>query len=174
MARRGKAPALSLMDNSRARDAFAYLTKHKENYIIRENGKIVDVKEAVKRYKETKDDKWVMHIIMSNLGYFANAIGKVAAKYNVEIEDYVFCVYEGLIKSLERADADRVKLSYLSTGVFMYARKQAEKELAVRNKEGPLEAGLPDGDEENEIKDLDMILASQGIYEVSLSDEDTQ
>ena len=173
MARKGnKAPFLAFMDNVRVRDAFAYLTRHKDSYIIRENGKIVDVKEAVRRYKDTKDDKWVMHILMSNLGYFANALGKVAARYGIEIDDYIFYVYEGLVKAMDRADPDMVRLSYLSTGVFMYARKQAEKELAIRNKEGP----TPDvaDDEGEDIKDLDMIMASQGIYyEVSLSDEDT-
>jgi len=170
-----KAPYLAMMENSRVRDAFALLTAHKEDYIVYENGKPVDYREAVRRYKETGDNTWVMHILASNLGYFANALAKVVARYGVAPEEYVLHVYEGLRRSMEKCDASRVRLSYLSTGVFMLCRKEAEHEVRARAKEW----ALPDGSwgggygDDDEGMDLDTWLAKNGAYEVPLDDEGT-
>jgi len=173
--KRGKAPYLAMMENSRVRDAFALLTAHKEDYIVCENGKPVDYREAVRRYKETGDDVWVMHVLASNLGYFANALAKVAARYGIAPEDYVSLVYEGLRRSMDKCDASRVRLSYLSTGVFMLCRKVAEHEMRLRAKEAsPLDVSWigEDGHDDKDM-DLDTWLAERGAYEVPLDDEDT-
>jgi sulfur carrier protein ThiS len=176
MARRvAKAPYLAMMENSRVRDAFALLTAHKEDYIVYENGKPVDYREAVRRYKETGDDVWVMHVLASNLGYFANALSKVAARYNIAPEDYVVLVYEGLRRSMEKCDASRVRLSYLSTGVFLLCRREAEHEIQARAKEAAMsDLGVSVSDDDNdEGMDLDTWLARNGVYEVPLYDEGT-
>jgi len=176
MARKGrKAPYLAMMENSRVRDAFALLTAHKEDYIVYENGKPVDYREAVRRYKETGDDTWVMHVLASNLGYFANALSKVAARYGIAPKDYVSLVYEGLRRSMEKCDASRVRLSYLSTGVFMLCRREAEHEMRRREKEAALpDLAWRDEDGDNgEGMDLDTWLVQNGAYEVPLDDEDT-
>ena len=173
--KRTKVPHLAVMENSRVRDAFALLTAHKDDYIVCENGKPVDCREAVRRYKETGDDVWVMHILASNLGYFANALAKVVAKYGIAPEDYIGLVYEGLRRSMEKCDASRVTLAYLSIGVFLLCRREAENEMRQRAKE----TAMPDvswwGEEgkDNEGMDLDTWLAKNGAYEVPLDDEDT-
>ena len=170
--KRGKAPCLAMMENSRVRDAFALLTAHKEDYIVYENGKPLDYREAVRRYKETRDEKWIMHILASNLGYFANALAKVVARYGVAPEDYVVLVYEGLRRSMEKCDASRVRLSYLSTGVFMLCRKEAEHEVRRRAQEASMSnAGWTVGYDDDEGIDLDSLLAQNGEYEVPLYDE---
>ncbi len=174
MARKGrKAPYLAMMENSRVRDAFALLTAHKEDYIIYENGKPVDYREAVRRYKETGDDTWVMHILASNLGYFANALAKVVARYGVAPEDYVVHVYEGLRRSMEKCDASRVRLSYLSTGVFMLCRREAEYEVRRRAQETSMSdvGWIEHSNEDDDDTDLDSLLARNGEYEVPLYDE---
>jgi len=174
--RRAKVPYLAIMENSRVRDAFALLTAHKEDYILYENGKPVDYKEAVRRYKETGDDAWVMHILASNLGYFVNALSKVVARYGIDPGDYVCLVYEGLRRSMEKCDASRVTLAYLSIGVFLLCRREAEHEMQIRSKEAALSdtTGWSSEDfEEGEDMDLDNWLAKNGVYEVSLNDEDT-
>jgi len=173
--KRVKAPYLAMMENSRVRDAFALLTAYKEDYILRENGKPVDYREAVRRYKETKDDAWVMHVLASNLGYFANALSKVVARYGVAPEDYVCLVYEGLRRSMEKCDASRVRLSYLSTGVFLLCRREAEHEMRQKAKEATLpDASLwSENGDDDENMDLDTWLAKNGAYEVPLDDEDT-
>jgi len=171
-----KAPYLAQMGHVRVKDAFELLTAHKDEYIVKENGRPVDYREAIRRYKETGDDAWVMHVLASNLGYFANALAKVAAKYSVAPEDYVAFVYEGLRRSMEKCDVSRVRLSYLAAGVFFICRREAE--LEVRRKANEVDASLtfPEGDEDGDdevLMDLDMWLAQNGIYEVPLSDEDT-
>ncbi len=171
-----KPPPLALMEQARVRDAFELLTSHKDEYIVRENGKPVDYKDAVRRYKETGDESWVMHILASNLGYFANTLAKVVAKYRVSPEDYVGVVYEGLRQAMEKCDASRVKLSYLATGVFFICRREAEHE--VRRKANEVEASfllsdVVENEDEDENMDLDTWMAENGIYEVPLSDEDT-
>ena len=173
--KRGKAPYLAMMENSRVREAFALLTAHKEDYIVYENGKPVDYREAVRRYKETGDDVWVMHVLASNLGYFANALSKVAARYGIAPEDYVSLVYEGLRYSMEKCDASRVRLSYLSSGVFMLCRREAEYEMRRREKEAALPnwAWRSEEGDNDEGMDLDTWLAKNGAYEVPLDDEDT-
>jgi len=171
--RRIKAPYLAMIDNARVRDAFAYLTAHKEDYILCENGKPIDYREAVRRYKDTQDEKWIMHILASNLGYFANALAKVVARYGVAPEDYVVLVYEGLRRSMEKCDASRVRLSYLSTGVFMLCRREAEHEVRRRAQEASMSNAMWGGcpDEDDDVMDLDSWLARNGEYEVPLYDE---
>jgi len=159
------------MDNARVRDAFAHLTRFKDEHIVCEGGRAVSVPEAVRRYRADGDDRWVLHVLMGNLGYFANALGKVAAKWNIDPADYIPFVYEGLREAMGRADPDRVRLSYLSTGVFMYCRRLAEKEVRERSKEAKMDEVIIENDEGEELADLDMILAANGIYEVPLSDE---
>jgi sulfur carrier protein ThiS len=174
--KRTKGPYLAMMENARVRDALALLTAHKDEYIVRENGKPVDYREAVRRYKETGDESWVMHVLATNLGYFANALSKVVARYGVSPEDYVALVYEGLREAMGRCDASRVRLSYLSTGVFMVCRRAAEREMRRRTQEGLLaEFGGPWGNDEegDEEMDLDTWMAINGVYEVPLDDEDT-
>jgi hypothetical protein len=173
---KSKAPYLAQMGHVRVKDAFELLTSHKDEYIIKENGKPVDYREAIRRYKETGDDSWVMHVLASNLGYFANALAKVAAMYGVAPEDYVALVYEGLRRAMEKCDASRVRLSYLAAGVFFICRREAEYE--VRRKANEVSASLTflDGDEDGDgevVVDLDTWLAQNGIYQVPLSDEDT-
>jgi len=174
--KRAKIPYLAMIENSRVRDAFALLTAHKEDYILYENGKPVDCKEAVRRYKETGDDAWVMHVLASNLGYFANALSKVVARYGVAPEDYIGLVYEGLRRSMQRCDASRVTLAYLSIGVFLLCRREADRELKLRAKEVSVaDAGFWGGGEsdEDDIMDLDDWMARNGAYEVPLDDEGT-
>jgi hypothetical protein len=174
MARKGgKAPYLAVMENSKVRDAFALLTAHKEDYIVYENGKPLDYREAVRRYKETGDEKWIMHILAANLGYFANALAKVVARYGVAPEDYVVLVYEGLRRSMEKCDTSRVRLSYLSTGVFMVCRREAEREVRRRAQEASISDVGWNGrfDEDDDGMDLDTWLAKNGEYEVPLYDE---
>ena len=178
MPRRGrKLPYVASLDRDRTRDAFVHLTQRKEDYIIYENGKPLDFRDAVKRFKATGDDRWVMHILASNLGYFVNTLATVVAKYKVDPADYVIHVYEGLKRSMTKCDADRVKLSYLSGGVFLWCRKIADLEVKERNKE--VNMNLLTCNEEDEdcerlsIMDIDILLAEQGIYELPLYDEDT-
>ncbi len=171
-----KAPYLAQMRHVRVKDAFELLTAHKDEYIIKERGKPVDYREAVRRYKETGDEMWVLHVLASNLGYFANTLAKVAARYGVAPEDYVVVVYEGLRRAMEKCDVSKVRLSYLAAGVFFLCRREAEYEIRQRANE--MSAQLhwieesEDGDDEN-VMDLDTWLAQNGIYEVPLSDEDT-
>jgi hypothetical protein len=178
MARRGrKTPHIASLDRERARDAFIHITRHKEDYIIREKGKPLDYREAVKRFKATGDDKWVMHILASNLGYFVNTLATVVAKYKIDPCNYVVHVYEGLRRAMTKCDAERVKLSYLSGGVFLWCRKLADLEVRERNKEVYMNEvfGCGEGDCEYEaIRDIDMLLAEQGICQLPLYDEDTQ
>jgi hypothetical protein len=165
-----------MLENTRVRDAFALLTSHKDDYIVCENGKPVDYREAVRRYKETGDEAWVMHILASNLGYFANALSKVVARYGVAPEDYVSLVYEGLRSSMDKCDASRVKLSYLSTGVFLLCRREAEHEVRKRENEVTMAdmALSSEGETGNDDEmDFDMWLAKHGVYEVPLYDEGT-
>jgi hypothetical protein len=178
MPRKGrKTPHIASLDRDRTRDAFVHLTRHKEDYIVYENGKPLDFREAVKRFKVTGDDRWVMHILASNLGYFVNTLATIVAKYKVDPADYVIHVYEGLKRSMTKCDADRVKLSYLSGGVFLWCRKIADLETRERNKEvniNLLACNEEDGDcEHPPILDIDILLAEQGIYELPLYDEDT-
>jgi len=171
-----KAPYLAQMGHVRVKDAFELLTAHKDEYIVRENGRPVDYREAIRRYKETGDEAWVMHVLASNLGYFANALAKVAAKYGVPPEDYVAFVYEGLRRSMEKCDASRVRLSYLAAGVFFICRRVAEHEVKRKANEVDAYLTFPEGDEDGDdevLMDLDTWLAQNGIYEVPLSDEDT-
>ncbi len=171
-----KAPPLALMKHARVKDAFELLTNHKDEYIVRENGKPVDYKEAVRRYKETGDEKWVLHVLVSNLGYFANTLAKVAARYGVAPEDYVAFVYEGLKRAMEKCDISRVKLSYLATGVFFLCRREAEHEIKQRADEAKTLLFWPEeGEDEDDknVMDLDTWMAENGICEVPLSDEDT-
>jgi hypothetical protein len=164
------------MEHVRVRDAFELLTAHKDEYIIRESGKPVDYREAVRRYKETGDEAWVMHVLASNLGYFANTLAKVVAKYGVVPEDYVALVYEGLRRSMEKCDASRVRLSYLAAGVFFICRREAENEIRHKANEVNASFTFPEGDEDGDdefFMDLDTWLAQNGIYEVPLNDEDT-
>jgi len=177
MPRRGRrTPHIASLDRERIRDAFVHLTHHKDDYIIREKGKPLDYREAVKRFKETGDDKWVLHILASNLGYFVNSLATVVAKYKVDPANYVIHVYEGLKRSMTKCDADRVKLSYLSGGVFLWCRKMADLEAKERNKEvniNELVCNSEDDYEHDVVRDLDMFLAEQGIYQLPLYDEDT-
>jgi hypothetical protein len=176
-ARKGRrTPYIASLDRDRARDAFVHITLCKDDYIVYECGKPLDFREAVKRFKETGDDKWVMHILASHLGYFVNSLASVIAKYKVDPADYVIYVYEGLKRSMTKCDADRVKLSYLSGGVFLWCRKMADLEVKARNKEVDMNLFIchNDNDEDCEIvRDPDMLLAEQGIYELPLYDEDT-
>lgn len=177
MPRKGrKTPHIASLDRDRIRDAFAHLTRHKEDYIIYDKGKPIDYREAVKRFKATGDDKWVLHILASHLGYFGNSLATVVAKYKVDPADYVVHVYEGLKRSMIKCDADRVKLSYLSGGVFIWCRKIADLEVRERNKEVNIHYLVCDDDEDCDrpvITDVDMLLAEQGIYELPLNDENT-
>jgi hypothetical protein len=102
-------------------------------------------------------------------------LAKVVARYRVAPEDYVSLVYEGLRRSMERCDASRVRLSYLSTGVFFLCRREAEHEMRLRAKEEPLpeETWRLDYDGYYECMDWDTWLAMNGTYEVPLDDEDT-
>ncbi len=178
MARRGRrTPTIAMLDKSSVKDAFKHLTLHKEDYIVYENGRPVDFREAVRRFKATGDDKWAMHILASNLGYFANSLSTVVAKYKVDPSDYVVYVYEGLKRAMTKCDADRVKLSYLSGGVFLWCRKMADLEVRQRNKEVNMNEAIieleDDSGERVAVEDIDMIMASNGIYELPLYDEDT-
>jgi len=177
MPRKGKrTPYIASLDKDRVRDAFAHLTIHKDDYIVYENGEPVDYREAVKRFKATGDEKWVMHILASHLGYFANSLATVVAKYKVDPADYIVHVYEGLRRSMTKCDADRVRLSYLSGGVFLWCRKMADLEVRERSKEVNIkEFWVSNIDElwQDDIRDVDMLLAQQGIYELPLHDEDT-
>jgi len=178
MPRKGRrTPHIASLDRDRVRDAFVHLTHHKEDYIIYENGEPLDYREAVKRFKATGDDKWVMHILASNLGYFVNSLATVVAKYKVDPADYVVHVYEGLKRSMQKCDAERVKLYYLSGGVFIWCRKMADLEVRERNKEVNINLLSCQGEDEDcerpAIADVDMLLAEQGIYQLPLYDEDT-
>jgi hypothetical protein len=171
-----RVPCLSNIDNDvRVREAFKYLTTHKSEYIIYENGRPLDIKEAIRRYKQTKEDKWLLHVLVSNMGYFANTLSKVAAKYKIDPCDYVVYVYEGLKYSADKCDADRVGLSYLAAGVYIICARQADRELRKKTGELNLEDFVYE-DDEHEIHEgiakLDMLLADFGIYDVPLYDED--
>ncbi|RMF99098.1 MAG: hypothetical protein D6735_15730 [Acidobacteria bacterium] len=166
-----------MLDRARVKDAFAHLTLYKDDYIIYDKGKIVDYREAVRQFKMTGDDKWIMHILASNLGYFANSLATIVAKYKIDPADYVVHVYEGLKRSMTKCDATMVKLSYLSAGVFLWCRKQADLEVRERNKEAKIEEAMIMEGEDGEvvmIEDIDLLLAMQGLYELPLCDEDTR
>jgi len=178
MPRKGKrTPHIASLYRDRTREAFVHITLHKDDYIVREKGKPLDFREAVKRFKETGDDKWVMHILASHLGYFVNSLATIVAKYKIDPADYVVYVYEGLKRSMVKCDVERVKLSYLSGGVFILCRKMADLEVKERDKEVKMNMIMNDNDEDldcPDITDVDMLLAKQGIYELPLYDEDTQ
>jgi hypothetical protein len=171
-----KAPFLQLKAAAKIGYAFEYIEKHIHEYVIRDEGKEVNVKYAVRRFHETGEDKWVMHVLASNLGYFVNSLGKVVMIYGVDPCDYVAHIFDGLKLSMRRCDPERARLSYLGVGVFFYCRAIAEKEYRNRSKEfsaegmaetffGPSEGG------DDEIADLDTLLASEGYY-VTLHDDD--
>ncbi len=174
--RKRRAPFLADMEGARVRNAFRHITIHKEDYIVRENGRIVDIKEAVRRYKATGDDKWVLHILASNVGYFANTIGKLASKYNIDPSDYVYCVYYGLKYAMDKCDPEKVRLSYLASGVYMISRREVDRDLRERKMEVSMEGFAYNDDEGEMILDsehLDRLFADFGIYDVPLYDEDT-
>jgi hypothetical protein len=173
-----KAPFLQLKAAAKIGYAFEYIEKHIHEYVIRDEGKEVNVKYAVRRFHETGEDKWVMHVLASNLGYFVNSLGKVVMIYGVDPCDYVAHIFDGLKLSMRRCDPERARLSYLGVGVFFYCRAIAEKEYRNRSKEfsaegmaetffGPSEGG------DDEIADLDTLLASEGYY-VTLHDDDDE
>jgi hypothetical protein len=177
MPRRGRRlPHVASLDRGRVRDAFVHLTLHKDDYIVYDNDKPIDYREAVKRFKATGDDKWVLHILALHLGYFVNVLATVVAKYKVDPADYVIHVYEGLKRSMTKCDAEKVKLSYLSGGVFLWCRKIADLEVRERDKEVNINEFICYSDDDCEygvIRDLDMFLAEHGIYQLPLDDEDT-
>jgi hypothetical protein len=174
---RRKAPYLSDMYVVRVRGAFAHITANKEEYIIYENNKPVSLKEAVYRYKQTEDDKWLLHILASNLGYFANTLGKAAAKFGVDPCDYIYAVYYGLKYALSKCDPEKVRLSYLASGVYIICVREIDRDLRERRKETDMRcfACYNENDDENQVggEYLDRLFADFGIYDVPLYDEDT-
>jgi hypothetical protein len=167
---------LQFMASAKIAYAFEYIEKYKHEYVIREDGKEISVKDAVRRFHETGEDKWVMHILATNLGYFVNALGKVVVRYNVDPCDYVAHVFDGLKRSMQRCDPERARIAYLGVGVFLYCRIIADKERREKAKElsaegmaetlfGPSEGG------DDEIADLDTLLASEGYYVTFHDDE---
>jgi hypothetical protein len=173
-----KAPYLSDMHVARVRNAFAHITANKKEYIIYENGKPVSLKEAVRRYKQTEDDKWLLHILTSNLGYFANTLGKVSARYGVDPSDYVYAVYYGLKYALSKCDPERARLSYLASGVYIICVREIDRDLRERKKEVNIDCFTFPDDGDNDVptgvEQLDKLFADLGIYDVPLYDEDTR
>jgi hypothetical protein len=172
-----RAPFLQHKAGAKIGYAFEYIEKYIHEYVIREGGREVSVKDAVRRFHETGEDKWVMHILASNLGYFVNSLGKVVMIYGVEPGDYVAHVFEGLRVSMQRCEPERARLSYLGVGVFFYCRAIAEKEYKKRSKEFSAESLAetffgPSEDGDDEVVDLDTLLASEGYY-VTLHDDET-
>jgi len=177
--KRGKrrAPYLSDMYATRVRDALEHISAHKKEYIINENGAPVSIREAARRYKETGDDKWLLHILFSNLGYFANTLGKFAARYNADPRDYIHYIYDGLKYSLGKCDPDRVKISYLASGVYITFVREINRENRKKRKEVDIERLTYAEAEEEEVPTsgeyLDRLFADFDIYDVPLYDEDT-
>jgi AAA+ ATPase superfamily predicted ATPase len=171
-----RATYLNSIENGDIKEAFEYITKHKGAYIIKENGKPVGVKEAISRYKKTGDEKWLLHILVSHLGYFANTLSKVVTKFGINPEDYIHRLYEGLKYSADKCDENRATISYLAAGAYMICARYAYKEIRKRAKETDMSYFGADDDEEviTGGEQLDLLLAEMGIYEVSLHDEDTR
>jgi len=172
-----KVPYLTDMYVARVRDALAYITANKKEYIIYENSKPVGLKDAVARYKQTGDDKWLLHILASNLGYFANTLGKAVSRFGVEPDDYVYALYEGLKYALSKCDPERARLSYLASGIYIICVREIDRDLRKRNKEVQIDSfSIPDEDD-NELPAggelLDRLFADFDIYDVPLYDEDT-
>jgi len=171
-----KAPFLQIKASAKIGYAFEYIEKYIHEYVIREGGKEVSVKDALRRFHETGEDKWVMHILASNLGYFVNSLGKVVMIYGVDPCDYVAHIFDGLRISMQKCDPERARLSYLGVGVFFYCRSIADKEYKNRSKELSAEGMAetffrPSEGGDDEIADLDALLASEGYY-VTLHDDE--
>jgi hypothetical protein len=171
-----KAPFLQFKASAKIGYAFEYIEKYIHEYVIKEGDKEISVKDAVRRFHETGDDKWVMHVLASNLGYFVNSLGKVVMIYAVDPCDYVAHIFDGLKLSMQRCDPERARLSYLGVGVFFYCRAIAEKEYRKKAKETSAEGMAEvffEADEsgDSEIADLDTLFASKGHY-VTLHDDE--
>ncbi len=170
-----KVQFLQFMPTAKTAYAFEYIEKYKHEYIIREGGKEVSVMDAVRRFHETGEDRWVMHILASNLGYFVNSLGKVVMRYGIDPCDYVAHVFDGLKRSMQRCDLERARIGYLGVGVFLYCRVIAEKECKEKAKELSAESIAetfyePEGDGD-EVADLDTLFASLGHFVTLLDDE---
>ncbi len=171
-----KAPCLQYKPSAKIGYAFEYIEKYIHEYVIKEEGKEVSVKDAVHRFHESGEDKWVMHVLASNLGYFVNSLGKVVMIYDVDPCDYVAHIFDGLRLSMQRCDPERARLSYLGVGVFFYCRSIAEKEYRGRSKDTSAESMAetffePSEDGDDKTADLDTLLASKGYY-VTLHDDE--
>jgi hypothetical protein len=85
-------------------------------------------------------------------------------------------IFDGLRLSMQRCDPERTRLSYLGVGVFFYCRSIADKEYKNRSKElsaeGMAETFFGSSEEgDDEIADLDTLLASEGYYVTLYDDE---
>jgi len=149
--------------------AFKYLTKHKRYYILKNSdGSVVSLADAIRNYQKDHDPKWPLHVMMSNLGYIANGIGRAVGRFGLDIEDYIADAFEGICKAMQKCDPERAKMAYIGSGVFFAVRKAAYKAIREKEKLESLQVEDLNGEE----LDDDRLAAIFGIFQVYLTDED--
>ena len=145
--------------------AFKYLTKHKNQYILKNpDGSVVSLADAIRNYQKDHDPKWPLHVMMSNLGYIANGIGSAIGKFGLNIEDYIADAFEGICKAMLKCDPERAKMAYIGAGVFFAVRKGAYKDIREKEKVESLQVEDLDGEK----LDDDRLAALFGLYKVYL------
>jgi hypothetical protein len=145
--------------------AFKYLTKYKNQYILKNpDGSVVSLADAIRNYQKDHDPKWPLHVMMSNLGYIANGIGRAVGKFGLNIEDYIADAFQGICKSMLKCDPERAKMAYIGSGVFFAVRQAAYKAIREKEKVESLQVEDLDGEE----LDDDRLAAIFGLYQVNL------
>ena len=145
--------------------AFKYLTKYKNQYILKNpDGSVVSLADAIRNYQKDHDPKWPLHVMMSNLGYIANGVARAVGRFGLDIEDYVSYAFEGICKSMLKCDPDRAKMAYIGSGVFFAVSQAAYKAIREKEKIESLQVKDLDGEE----IDDDRLAAIFGICQVYL------
>jgi len=127
-----RVPILELKDNTRHVWSLKHIKRSEQKDYVIEG---LDLLDAVKLYKETRDDKYVAHIFFANFGYFVNTITRTLSRFGEvfrysEAADYVGEAYIAVKEALDRFDFSKSEkvLSYLSGAIFYHIRKLIQRQ----------------------------------------------
>ena len=122
-----KVPILDFNESTRHIWSLKHLKRSEQKQYIIDN---LSTDEAVRLYKETRDEKYVAHIFFSNFGYFARALTRTLLRFGevfryTEASDYLSEAYIAVKEALDRFDYAKSNkvLSYLSGAIFFHIRK---------------------------------------------------
>jgi hypothetical protein len=161
MRRKVRAPAMPENPKLRIGRSFRRLAKYRKDYIIKTpDGKPVSLAEAARNYQKDGDPKWPLHVFMLNLGYFAIGVSRALTKFGYDPDEYIEAAFQGICNAMKRCNPDRVKLSYLATGVYFSVTTAADKNR--RKMKG--EVDILKVDEDGELIDDDKLAAMFGIF----------